>query len=351
MLLAIAVLLAGCAGGQVGTTTTPATGDAATTAAGTTGEDATTDATTDSTEGRSAVNFYVSDERNAMGDFEHLNVTVSKVGFKPAGGGDAGWKTNEVDERTVDLTRLVGPNATRLGTFAVENGTYETVFVHVSEVNGTLANGETVRVKLPSEKLQIHQTFEVGPNETVDYVFDISVFEAGKSGKYILKPVISESGTDKPIESVDGEREDETDAEENGDDDETNGDETGDEKTDDGETDDEKTDDEETGEDDHRGDDETDDGEREADAELNASFVGDVTRGGNATLAVTRNGSAVANATVEVGGEVVGETDADGRLVFSVPDEAELEVEVETDDGSVELKKRFEEAAETTTAA
>lgn len=318
ILLAIAVLLAGCAGGQVGTTTTPAADDAATTAAGTTGEDA----AVDGTEGRSAVNFYVSDERNAMGDFEHLNVTISKVGLKPAGGGDAGWKTHEVDERAVDLTRLVGANATRLGTFEAENGTYETVFVHVSEVNGTLTNGETVRVKLPSEKLQIHQTFDVGPNETVDYVFDISVFEAGKSGKYVLEPVISESGTDKPIESVDGDDE---------------GDETDDDK--------ERDDDEEAGEDEEREDD------READAELNASFVGDVTRGGNATLAVTRNGSAVANATVEVGGEVVGETDADGRLVFSVPDDEELEVEVEAEDGSAELKKRFGEADETTTAA
>ena len=319
ILVAVMLLLAGCVGGQGGLTTTD--GDVATT------DEATTAGTTndaDSAESGSTMNFYVSDEENAMGDFAHLNVTISKVGLKRAGDGDANWTTYDVDNRTVDLTRLKGANATRLGTFPVENGSYETVFVHVSEVNGTLTNGESVRVKLPSEKLQIHQSFTVGANQSVDYVFDISVFKAGKSGKYILKPVISESGTDKKIEDVDEKETD--DADENEDD--------GNENKDDADETDE--DGNETEEDDGN---ETEEDERNNDAAaLNATFVGNVTPGENATVAVTRNGSAVANATVEVEGEVVGQTNADGTITFAVPDREDLEVEIETENGSTKLE-------------
>ncbi len=298
--LAVMLLLAGCVGGQGGTAT-PTTGEETTlaeTSAGTTTDGPTSDATSGDA---GTVEFYLSDERNAMGDFEHLNVTVTRVGVKHA---DGNWTEHDVDDRTVDLTTLPGANATRLGTFDVANGTYDTVFVHVGEVNGTLTTGEEVRVKLPSEKLQIHQTFTVGANESVDYVFDISVFKAGKSGKYILKPVISESGTDKPIESVDDEESDE-------------------EKKDDEASDD--------------GDGADDENERA----LNATLVGNVTRGENVTVSVAQNGSAVANATVSVNGERVGETAGDGTLTVAVPDADELEVEVETENGSAELNAEF----------
>ncbi|UPW01474.1 DUF4382 domain-containing protein [Halorussus gelatinilyticus] len=298
------LLLAGCVGGQGGTATPTTNGE--TTLAETTPGETTTDETTASGGGAtdaSAVNFYLSDERNAMGDFEHLNVTVTRVGMKRA---DGSWTNHDVANRTVDLTTLPGANATRLGTFDVANGTYDTVFVHVAEVNGTLTTGEEVRVKLPSEKLQIHQSFTVGANESVDYVFDISVFEAGKSGKYILKPVISESGTDKKIESVD------------------DGDEKGDERDEKGGEDENKT----------KENDET---------ALNATLLGNVTRGENVAVSVTQNGSAVANATVAVNGERVGETAADGNLTFAVPDADELEVEVETENGSAKLSVEFEE--------
>lgn len=348
VLVAVALLLAGCVGGQGGTATTtvPEPDDAGTatteaTSGGETNEetsDVTDDETSDSARSEqgsdgSRLNFYVSDEQNAMGDFAHLNVTISEVGLKSAGGGNANWTTFAVENRTVDLTRLQGANATRLGTFVVRNGTYETVFIYVSEVNGTLTNGEQVRVKLPSEKLQIHQTFEIAPNQTVDYVFDVSVFKAGKSGKYVLKPVISQSGTDKEIEDVDEKKEDEEkDAEE---------------KADEGDNEDEEKDEGEENETEAGNEtDATENGtdEHEDVAALNATFVGNVTRGENATLSVTSDGSAVANATVEVNGEVVGETDADGTLTFSVPDVPELEVEAETEDGSVTLKKHLKEA-------
>ncbi|QCJ46947.1 MULTISPECIES: DUF4382 domain-containing protein [Haloprofundus] len=218
VLTALLVVLAGCTGGisEDGPST-----------------DASVDTQTDHVDGSDGtVRFYVSDERNAIGDFAHLNVTITKVGLKPTtrdetnatetangtangtateaddSAPEEGWREFDVDERTVDLTRLQGANSTSLGELNVSGGSYGSVFIYVSSVNGTLENGEEVRVKLPSDKLQLHKGFTLGNGEAVDFVFDVSVFEAGKSGKYILKPVIDQSGTGEEVEIVDVDAED-----------------------------------------------------------------------------------------------------------------------------------------------
>jgi hypothetical protein len=266
------VLLAGCAGGLTGSPSASPTG------------------TNDALSGSGAsdggtVSFYLSDEVNDMDDFESLNVTITRVGFE-RGGDDGGWIERSVDNRTADLTELRGANATLIDEYDLPNGTYDKVFVHVGEVNGTLNNGENVRVQLPSDKLQITKGFTVENGSEVEFVFDITVHRAGNSGKYILRPVIGESGTDVPIESVDGDREDE---------------------------------------------------------ELTVEFLGNVTRGENATLEVTRNGTPVANASVTLNDRTVGTTDADGRLTVSIPDGEEVEIEVEQGEAEGELEVEFEE--------
>ncbi|MFB6304550.1 MAG: DUF4382 domain-containing protein [Haloferacaceae archaeon] len=280
VLVAALVLLAGCAGAGG-----PATGG---TDAGESG------GTTDAAGTAGTVEFYLSDERNDIDDFRHLNVTVSRVGFRNESGN---WTEYPVDDRTVDLTRLQGANATRIANFSVPNDTYTKVFVYVSEVNGTLVDGSDQRVKLPSGKLQLNQKFTVGANESVDFVFDITVRKAGKSGKYVLQPVATESGTDVPIEERDG------------------------------------------GDDDRE---ERDDADDEPEADLNASLSGNVTPGGTATVTVTRGGSPVANATVVVNGDAAGRTDANGTLSFTVPEAESLSVTVEKGDAEAELEREFE---------
>ena len=374
LLVAALVVLAGCAGGIAG----PDAGSPA-------------DASSES----GTVQFYVSDERNAIDQFEHLNVTVTSVGFAQAGGADAnetdadgeveienesegglsvalvgeftpganatvrvtdggdaaanvtadvetgdrevtvqtdangtatvpvpvnatefafevetaenstygegeaelgveiesedgeddseaGWVERDVDERSVDLTELQGANATALGNLSVPEGDYETVFVHVGEVNGTLQTGEEVNVKLPSRKLQLNEAFTVGSEQNVDFVFDITVFEAGNSGKYILKPVASESGTDVPIVDVD----------EGG--------------------------------------------------ELDVSVVGNATAGENATVQVTRGGEPVENATVAVDGDTTVRTDANGTATVQVPEDGELELDASYESGDSEAEGELE---------
>lgn len=189
------------------------------------------------------ISFYISDQQNAIDDFEHLNVTVTMVGFHRADEGDgnetevtetnatedgneteagddeerAGWVEYEVNATTVDLTELQGENATLIEQFEVPNGTYDKVFVHVSDVNGTLKNGERTDVKLPSSKLQLNKRFTVGDGESVEFVYDITVIKRGKSGSYLIKPVASESGTDQDIREVDDDgNEAETDENEGG---------------------------------------------------------------------------------------------------------------------------------------
>ncbi len=381
-LVAGLVLLAGCSSGFTGSSD------------GTTAESALDGETTaEEIEGETGtVNMYISDEQNAIEDFEHLNVTITRVGMKPAGeetddgedadddsdaddgdvnstdtddgtetttdtnttesvetgtgtpdaqdGSDAEdesdgetesdvddaeeaepddadeaaadadddsddsdeWVEYAVDNRTVDLTELKGANATKLSSLNVSNGTYDKVFVYVSEVNGTLNDGSDQRVKLPSGKLQLTSEFTVGDDEAVDFVFDITAVKAGNSGKYILKPVISESGTDVEIDDVD-ERDDDDD-----------------ERDDDGE----------------RGADERD---ADRNVELNATFDDDVAAGENATLRVSSDGDPVDGASVFVDDERVGTTDANGTYVIQVPDGAEeLEVAVTHEGAETELE-------------
>lgn len=310
--VALLVLLAGCAGGMGD----GGPDDALPTAAGS-GDDAPTTATDGTTAGGAdgasttpgddggetdgkSVNFYVSDEPNAIDRFAHLNVTITRVGFERApGDGGGGWVEYPVENRTVDLTELRGANATRIASFDVPDGSYRKVFAHVGEVDATLAGGEEVRVKLPSEKLQIEKEFAVG-NGSTDFVFDIAVHEAGGSGKYVLRPVISESGTDVAIESV--------------------------------------------GEDDRGADRDGERGERGDRDGPRVALVGDVTPGENATVAVTRNGTAVANAAVAVNGERAGTTNANGTVSVAVPNATELTVRVSADGSTIE--RTFEPSAE-----
>jgi hypothetical protein len=248
--MAAMVVLAGCAGTLSNGTATPgATDDRVV------GE---TPADTD-VDGGGTIEFYVSDEENAIEDFAHLNVTITKVGLHRTGGGnnasedptgtaaptetatptDAEEKEGEDDDdegnakwveyevnRTVDLTELKGANATKLHALVAPNGSYDKVFVYVDGIEAALKHGDSVTVKLPSNKLQINKGFTVGDGQSVSFVFDLTVKQAGKSGKYVLQPLISESGTGEEVEIEDVDE---------GEDDDEREDEDVEDETDDGE--------------------------------------------------------------------------------------------------------------------
>ena len=196
-----------------------------------------------------------------------------------------GNRTTRNATETVDLTRLEGANSSLVEQYELENGDYERVFLSVGGIDGTLINGDSADVKLPSEKLQLNEGFTVEANLTVGFVYDITVVERGNTSKYNIKPVASESGTDVPIERVDGEADDGNDA-----------------------------------------------------PEVAAEFVGSVTAGENATVSVTSGDEPVEGATVTYDGTDY-TTNADGEVTFTVPEDAEtVEVIVEYDDVETEIE-------------
>ena len=146
--------------------------------------------------------FLISDEPNDVGDFESLNVTISRVVLQGAGSLKRVEFTPEIE--TVDLTQLQGEQSQEIWRGNVPAGQYSHVVIYVSEVTGKLAStGQIVDVKLPSSKLHMSMLFDVTDDTVTSFTFDITVVATGNNGKYVLKPQIGESGArqdQKPLE-------------------------------------------------------------------------------------------------------------------------------------------------------
>lgn len=93
---------------------------------------------------------------------------------------------------------------------------------------------------------------------------------------------------------------------------------------------------------------EEDEREREEEGEIEIQTSGEIEAGNNVTLKSLQNGEAVANASVQVNGEVVGKTNAQGTITVTVPDSEEFEVEIETEnaEGELEVELKSEEETE-----
>ena len=248
----------------------------------------------------------ISDEKNAIEDFASLLVSIDRVGLQQ-GGESGGWTEFDVPEQdaTVDLVLLQGDNAQEVLKASVSPGQYSKVFIHVNEVTGFLLADPTTSftIKLPSNKLQINMPFEVFESFVTTFVYDITVVAAGnqKSGiKYILKPVITESGAAQPFEEV-----------------------------------------------------KPDDGQKDGGKELILRLEDDPLPGATSTLVVTdSDGNPVPNATISVNGETVGATDASGQLMIAIPaDAGKLELEARLDDAEGELEIEFETRADVSATA
>ena len=145
--------------------------------------------------------FLISDEVNAIEDFQNLFVTISSIGVQ-RGGESGNWLEFRPDITEVDLKPLVGENALEIYSGNLTPGEYSKVFIYVSEVEGILADNATADVKLPSKKLQISKPFVISDNTTTSFVYDVTVVKAGKSGQYILKPQIAQSGAAQKFKEV-----------------------------------------------------------------------------------------------------------------------------------------------------
>ncbi len=216
------------------------------------------------------VNFslLISDEPNDIADFSSLEVTISSFGVQSAGEPD-GWQEFVLEPPVVvDLTLLPGLNAVEIWNGFLPEGQYSKVFIYVDDVTGILKNGEAVTTKLPSGKFHLSTPFAItadGP--TIDFVYDVTAVKAGQSGKYILKPQLSQSGANQEFHEV---------------------------------------------------------GEGELVIEV---VDGVVAPGETITILVTHEGDPVADALVTINDDVeVDPTDADGLTSFTVPDKKKLNI-------------------------
>ena len=144
----------------------------------------------------------ISDDVNAISDFESVDVSIIKVGlFSNANGG---WMEFEPDIKEVDLTTVQGDETQQIWRGNLPEGEYTKVFIYISNVQGILkeaieADGQSVDIKLPSNKLRISKPFQITVHTVTSFTYDLTVIATGneQSGiKYILKPQADESGAD-----------------------------------------------------------------------------------------------------------------------------------------------------------
>ena len=154
--------------------------------------------------------FLVSGDVNAIADFSTVNVTIEKVWLLQNGEQEQ-WVEFIPQTKEFNLASLPGDTTQKLWQGNIPLGEYTRVVLFVKQVQGVLkATGETIDVKLPSNKLQLKLPFTVSADLVTSFTYDLTVVKTGNiqdGGKYLLKPQAGESGssqtpaTDKPTDS------------------------------------------------------------------------------------------------------------------------------------------------------
>lgn len=231
----------------------------------------------------------ISDDVNAIGDFESLVVTISSIGVHK--GGEAGdWLEFPPATEKLDLVPLQEENAQEIWSGTLPDGQYTKVFIYVSDIDAVLETCACTHEKLPSQKLHINTLFNIPEDSPVSFIFDLSVIAAGSQQndiKYILKPVVSQSGPNQKFIEVSPPEMKETP--------------------------------EEKGE--LEGEPEIE-FQEELEGELALEIVeGNIAPGESVTLLVTLEGEPVAGAEVKVNDENMGQTDENGTISFTLPED------------------------------
>jgi hypothetical protein len=142
--------------------------------------------------------------------YDHVYVTVEKVRVHTSGSAadnDAGWHDIVLPSaKRIDLLDLANGVLEDLGSTPLPAGKYQQLRLVLADNSGTNPDANAVQptggqltpLGTPSAQqsgLKLPVNFTVGANQVIDLVLDFdacrSVVHASRSGKYLLKPVIS----------------------------------------------------------------------------------------------------------------------------------------------------------------
>lgn len=160
---------------------------------------------------------------DAPGNFEAVWIDIEEVRIHLSASNenedeDDGWITVSNEQRRVNLLDLTNGKFEVLGETEIESGRYSQIRLILGSDNEIVKDGVSHHLDTPSAqesglKININADIEGGQIYTLLLDFDASrsIVEAGKSGKFLLKPVIrtvelaetgSIEGTIEPAESL-----------------------------------------------------------------------------------------------------------------------------------------------------
>lgn len=135
--------------------------------------------------------FLVEDAPGGL-NWSHVDITFSKLEVHRAdAGNDSGWSPVPfTTRRTVDLKALNNVSQL-LGQASLSIGKYTQIRIIVEKVEGTLANGTMVDIRVPSNTTKINQPFNVTTGSTTKIILDIPLDHIHwEAGGYVLSPVV-----------------------------------------------------------------------------------------------------------------------------------------------------------------
>jgi hypothetical protein len=96
--------------------------------------------------GSGTMSVYISDHREAIGDFEHFTVEIEEIAVHRAGSlGDRDWFSFAPAIRDLDLTQVAGDRSVKVYTGPLPAGAYDAVSLSLSNVEGILKEGEAIQ--------------------------------------------------------------------------------------------------------------------------------------------------------------------------------------------------------------
>jgi hypothetical protein len=146
--------------------------------------------------------FLVSDEVNALSEFNHLYIDVEKIDLLQSGG-SAQLVSFVPEVKQFDLTLLPGAITQQLWQGNLPEGQYTKARIFVSAVRGILkSDGNAVDIKVPSNKieLEIQKPFQISADNITSFTYDLTVINTGKGNggeRYQLKPQANQSGANQ----------------------------------------------------------------------------------------------------------------------------------------------------------